>query len=338
MQISKNHETDWKCNICERLYSSKNSLGNHNRNYHKNVDDIQKSSFGHSKVIFRSSESHLSVIQHQPDPLVCEFCKKKFKFKQGKFNHKKICKVKKKQEEESQNAIQTLMKENLELKQELKEKEASSSIEKKNFNNQNNFNSNNQTQNNIITYNFNSVEEKERVPYFLTQTEKIDLLTGPFYDFIPKLVEMVYCRFTQYKNVFISNLKSKHIYVYKDGKFIVDDKESVLNTLIENNSMHIQSIAIDIKENETSKPKKHIQNIIDKNVSRFNDTFIRDDEFFNLHENTRYKTFENYNKQKIVLLLYNNQKQIKEKCALFSDMQLTEEQISEMIESQQYEA
>ena len=90
------------CNICNKKYSSYQSLWNHNHKYHT-TDNKPKvtieSSQSNPKVIIESSQSNLK----------CKYCSKIFKFKQGKWRHEQKC--------ENKNDIKT----NNEIKFELVE-------------------------------------------------------------------------------------------------------------------------------------------------------------------------------------------------------------------------
>ena len=60
------------CNICNKIYASKNSLYNHNKKFHTNIEN---------EIIIKN--------------YLCKICNKIFTSRQGKYQHEKICKNKK---------------------------------------------------------------------------------------------------------------------------------------------------------------------------------------------------------------------------------------------------
>ena len=108
------------CKICNKYYSSYKSLWNHNKKFHifevsnSKSKVTPKSSNSKSKVTLKSSKSNPNVSEDKLD-FKCNYCDKKYKYKQGKYKHQLICKYK------NSNKIDNLQKENIEIKNTLNE-------------------------------------------------------------------------------------------------------------------------------------------------------------------------------------------------------------------------
>jgi hypothetical protein len=81
------------CKICNKTYSSYQSLWIHNKKYHNELKITS-----HSKVILRSSKSNPKVTiessESNPNKLGCKYCNKIFKYKQGRWKHEQNCQEK----------------------------------------------------------------------------------------------------------------------------------------------------------------------------------------------------------------------------------------------------
>lgn len=303
----------WDCSFCFKSYSSQSSLGNHKRKFHKKMD----------------KENVKENVKKINKSLTCEYCKKVFTFRSQKSYHKKICKEEKKEEDNKKVIYQ---------QQNITNNNHSN-------NSNNNVNSNNIT-NNYITYNFNSKEDKDRIPYILDDDTKYKLMLEPYYNVIPKLIEIIYCgNYIQFKNVLVTNLQNNIAYYYENGKFIAGDKKQILNTLINNNYVNIKNIAEDVKKMSNVKNtkkiiiknnKKEVISLVEQINNSVNnlDKKYKKDEVIKEEElkNIKHKSFKDYNRKLIVFLLHKHKDEIKNKCALISDKELTEDEIEMMIE------
>ena len=290
------------CIECNKSYASYNSLWNHKKRYHITTHKSYNSHYDDNNTIY------------------CEYCSKIFTHRQNKHRHIKSCSEKTKFDEERilDNAIKQAK---------IEQKKIQLNNITNNITNSNN-NSNNT---NYITYNFNSEQDKNRATLLLDDATKMKLMLSSYCDYIPKLIEMIYCGdYIQFKNVLIKNLKSNFVYIYKDGKFIAEEKELILNTLLENNYWNIESIVKDLANNNEINTKT--LNKIETGHTTFNQMYENDDTFYDNKHNVKYKNFKEYNKQRVLLLLFNSRDKIKEQCALFSDNQLTEEEMDVLLQ------
>ena len=105
---------DYNCNVCNKEYSSYQSLWNHTKKYHKNNDNTNN-----TLIIQNPCNDNTSIISNNtPSKLKkynCCSCNKEFNNFQNRWKHQKICKVNLQQEN-------TKLKE-LELELEIKKHE-----------------------------------------------------------------------------------------------------------------------------------------------------------------------------------------------------------------------
>ena len=97
MESVKSVNTPFKCNICNKNYKSKNSLGNHNRKFHtKSTFDQPKSTFDQPKSTLDQPKSTLDQPKSTFDqPKMykynCKYCNKGYNINQSKWKHEKKC-------------------------------------------------------------------------------------------------------------------------------------------------------------------------------------------------------------------------------------------------------
>ena len=102
----------YRCNLCNKNYSSSNSLWNHNKKYHNLLvsNSKQNVSIDIPKV---SKESNNNVIYK------CKFCNFEYKHKQSKWRHEKTCKNKDKLITVEKSEFDNIKKEISELRKKL---------------------------------------------------------------------------------------------------------------------------------------------------------------------------------------------------------------------------
>ena len=299
------------CEICNKIYSSKSSLCNHNKKFHSKLK-VQEESQKGSILGLKGSNGSIkgsNILQENPikinKSLTCENCNKVFNYKSSKSMHKKKCIT---QEKESPKIINNNTTNN---------------------NTTNNITNNNNTYN--ITYNFNSEENKDEFlkMKMMTDKKKIELLlyTDPI-NYILRIVEMFNCGDNKnFANVLINNLKSKYIGISQDGEFISEYKDTVLNKVIDNSYWALSAIRDNITYrfnnngtgecDEINLTKTAFEKLTDKYIDfsdNYYDTRNEKNEYV-VKENptVKYKNFDALNKERISMLLYNNRMKIKNK-------------------------
>ena len=296
----------YTCDICNKLYSSHTSLATHKRNYHPAKPLIYK----------------------------CSYCNiKEYTVYTCFKRHEKMCKEKNKKEQEieiEKNKIKyeleilKLMKESLEIKNK-KSRETTSKNYVKPLTLINNIYSNTT---NITTNNINyicnfvtreDINSPNHIKNLLSRKEQIEFAkeTHPA-NFITSIVQKTYCEY--FKNVYLTNLNGKYIYVYKDNKFIVANCNETIDNMIKGKLCEFnEMMECLLDENKNKLPR--IQDVIMKKLH------IKKNDFFEERKN---ENFTKKNKEKIIIMLYNNQENIKEVYTLIANEELDEEQLKQI--------
>jgi hypothetical protein len=144
---------EYKCKICNKLYSSYQSLWIHNRKFH-NINETIKN---HNATVCEiKCNQRCQIIQkNHNNSLVCKFCKKDFNHRNNRWRHEKTCK----QKENTVTEITELKKEIIELKNLITTKNSNKIINNNTNNNNTNNNINNGTINNN-TFIINKIGEE----------------------------------------------------------------------------------------------------------------------------------------------------------------------------------
>lgn len=286
-------EKKFICKICNKKYKSYQSLWNHNRKFHPNLN--------HNEQNMSISMSILSHSEQNNKLFKCEFCNKQYKHIQSKNRHQKKCTLVYK------NKCEILEKENKELKNKYKEhnteiKELKDQLlemmnkqckmHHQTFNkiqNQltNNFYSSIENYNN---YTFNIVQlGQEDLVNTLSKKEQLKVLNKK-YKSLNYLVDYIHCndKFPEFNNVIITNLQNNIAYKYDldKQKFIAIKKDELIDDIIYYRMGDLEEF-YDIHLNYLdTKTKNIITDIINKMDG--NNKFI------------------NKKKNEIKLILYNN--------------------------------
>ena len=216
-----NINRQYKCNICNKIYSSYKSLWNHNKKFHIIEDNINNISN--------------NLLKYE-----CDYCNKKFKNYQNRWKHKKICKNKELEnnKETNENKVKKLENELDIIKNQLNEllnknckmhPKTFQKINKQlNTNNINNGTINNNTINLVAI-------GSENLSDVLNKKEKINILKD-MYGSLGTIVKYVHFndKFPQFKTIVITNLQNNVAYKYNDdeSRFLTLTKEELLNDLI----------------------------------------------------------------------------------------------------------
>lgn len=188
---------------------------------------------------------------------ICIHCKKEFSRSDSLNRHiNNRCKVKNDMFTVLYNKIDMLIKENEELKKQLKK-------EKSNKNNKHNNNSFNTVKNNKIEINNYG---SENIDYI---TEKVfkRLLNTPL-SAIPKLIELKHFHpeHPENHNIKITNIHDKFAKIYKDKKWLVKHKKDVIQELVENGYADFEEFK-DLNEDQLAEKIKEKYEIMEKYYS-----------------------------------------------------------------------
>ena len=175
--------------------------------------------------------------------LICEYCNKIFKKKQGKYKHvKKYCKVKKQKDKEKKEdekllkMIHELIEENKEIKEENKNiiKKLDNIKNNSNKNIDNSKNKNIDNSNNITINNYGNEDISFLTPEFLAKL----ILQKGVYTLISNLIKEIHFNkeFPENKNLKITNKKQPYINVYENGNWKLKDKKETIKDIVDDKS------------------------------------------------------------------------------------------------------
>jgi hypothetical protein len=246
---------EYRCKICNKEYSSYQSLWIHNKKYHKPTD-FQSN----PNVIPTSIQCHPNVIP--TSTISCNYCGKIFKFRQGKSKHQKNCKIK--NNEKIQEQLDEMKKQLLQIvKKECK-------IHPKTFNKINkqlNINNTQINDNKVINNNIIIQLGKEKLYEVFTKEEQIKVLNQG-YMCLDYLVQYAHFnpKYPQFKNILITNLQNNIAYKYNitTNNFDVISKNELLNEIISERMYDINEFFENYKDDITIRMQKNIQDFIAK--------------------------------------------------------------------------
>ena len=278
---------EYRCKICNKEYSSYQSLWIHNKRFH-----IPDTTLCHPNVIHVSSECHSNVIPKstklvQNNILSCNYCGKTFKFRQGKSKHLKICKQK--NNEKIQEQIDVMKKQLMQIvKKECK-------VHPKTFNKINkqlNVNNTQINDNKVITNNIIIQLGKEKLYEVFSKEEQLKVLNQG-YMCLDYLVQYAHFnpKYPQFKNILITNLQNNIAYKYNPitNNFDAISKNELLNEIISERMYDINEFFENYKDEITIRMQKVINDFIAK---------------------MEYESYEQDKTQDIKIILYNNKDKI----------------------------
>ena len=247
---SEIHLTEYKCNKCNKLYSSHSSLCNHNKKFHKDtvVKNVvvcggKRGTIGGSIVVLCDSNKN-------EQKYLCKYCNKNFNDRSNKHKHEKICKNKTTVLEENK----ILKEENIKIKKENNILKINQ-IVPLNTTNINNgiINKNNGTINNTITNDIlSNVKDisKELLSIKIVQTELVNIK-----ETINKLNTEI-----------SSNILLK---INEIKKNYTEDIRSIINLNEKSNRLDILDIIAKQNELLLSKTQNFINDILPKNQTQY---------------------------------------------------------------------
>ena len=109
-------------------------------------------------------------------------------------------------------------------------------------------------------------------------------------------------RLPQYKNIRLTNLKSKYIDVHNGKKWIKENQDKVLNDTLENHTYHLQTICDDTCNS------KRIKNSVKNIINDYSEANKLDTEEKKLTNNKKTIKKINNKKEDVKLFIYNSSK------------------------------
>jgi len=302
-------EVEYRCELCEKIFSSVFSLSNHKRLYHENEKDDRRA---------KNKEDNMYY---------CRFCDKKYKHYSSRTKHEKKCKP-------IENPLEQVLQENIQIKEEAEQIKAERDAYKdkiiklqdklikttrlttksfkalnkilmeKSYMNQ----SNNTNSLNTITNNHNNTLQicnvgSEDILNVLTEQQKRQIINAKFKS-LDKLIEITHCgSYNQFKNILITNLKDEFAYKYDGSKgfFVTVKKNDIITDMLDYRIYNINEIYDEIENGIDENTKTVIRRFMEK---------CENDEPFEADNGTRYPNYKEYKKDCVKILLYNNHDQI----------------------------
>jgi hypothetical protein len=308
--MSLHSSNEHVCNICNKVYKSRQSLWNHKHKYHIDVNG------------YKSTHDCNHDVTPNDNINMCTKCNKIFSCRQHKWRHEKTCnlsiQINKLNKENVE--IQELKKENVEIKKEnaeiksmllellKKSKVHPKTLEKINKNLIKNINGDLNNVNLGTVNNINIIKfGNENINQILNQKEKLKILEARFLS-LEESIKRIHFNDArpEYQNILITNLRDDLAYIFDGNKFVTTKKNTAITELIDN---HIDSIEISLDEyKEKLNPRviQKLEELIDK---------INDDYTEMVVENNNNKKFQNYKLYKIDQvknLIYDESKNIKD--------------------------
>jgi len=301
------------CELCDKYYSSIQSLSNHRRIKHSNhnvTKNVTKKSSKEKIVTKNVTKSYHS----DENILECKYCFKILANRHSKWRHEQKCNLSNKNIKlDKDEEILELKKENAEIKSMLmellkKSKVHPKTLEKINKNLIKNINGDSNNVNLGTVNNINIIKfGNENINQILNQKEKLKILEARFLS-LEESIKRIHFNDArpEYQNILITNLRDDLAYIFDGNKFVTTKKNTAITELIDN---HIYSIEISLDEyKEKLNPKivQKIEELIDK---------INDDYTEMIVENNNNKKFQNYKLYKIDQVknfIYDESKNIKD--------------------------
>ena len=257
-----------KCEICNKTYSSKTSLYNHNKKFHPIIEykcEICNKNYSSKISLYNHNKKFHPIIEYK-----CIICNKIYNNYNSKWHHEKTCKLK-----------------NLE--------------KKTNIQNQTNITNNttNNTTQNIVQQNNIYVKFPNFSYDLLTKKEILKILNKMRYS-IEESIKTIHCndKYPKHKNIFITNLKSDIAHIFDGNKIISVDKKQAINELIDQHINEIINSITKYKDNIS----EYVLNILNKMIDDINNT---EKELIDENNDKKYKNYLSFKSDNVNKLLYN---------------------------------
>ena len=235
----------YHCECCNYVTTRNNDFQKHlktKKHLVKNNESPQshhlvtpKSPFSHPKVTFFSEKSRSA--------LICKYCNKEFKYKQGMYRHIKYS-CKKNKDEDIKELARLLNEQNQQNK--LKEKEIE--IMKKQIDKLSNklqiqsLTVNNNTNNTLHnTLNIQLLNHNDTDYTHLSDNDYINCIKQNNFC-VKQLIESVHFNTEkpENKNIYISNIKTNYVMLYKDNKWQIVNRKEQIDNLYEYNEIVLE--------------------------------------------------------------------------------------------------
>ena len=301
---------NYKCNICNKNYSSYKSLWNHNKEFHNsNVvkrgdDDIKRGDDDIKRgddLVKRGDD----VVKRGDDvkKYYCNICNKNFNDRSNKWKHEKKCTV------NNDNKIEKLEEKNKILEDTINElkKQVSTILDEKGkihhktlqkINNQltNNGNINNGKIINNTFVKFGDVDYQR-----ILDNKQVKHILNQQFMSLEESIKLVHFNkdLPEYNNVFITNLRDDIGYIFNGTEFLSIRKNEMVNELIDT---HIKEINLSLEKHKNNLNQKYVTRL-----EKFLDMLNDDDTKFTDQNNQRtYPSYKAYKINSLKLLIYNS--------------------------------
>jgi hypothetical protein len=298
----------FRCNICNKNYSSQSSLCNHNKKFHTNSVSSIVSNVSSIVSNVSSIVSNVSLVVSNSNINKCKFCSKYFNHRSSKSRHEKYCN----QNNNNKSEIIEIKKENIEIKNMLKEllqknckihPKTLQKINKQLINNNSNNTTNNGTINNGPVINNTYVKfGNEQLSTLLNHKDMLKIINKQCLC-IEESIKTVHFNksLPEYNNIFITNMKDTIAYIFDGSRFILTSKDTVINDLYNTHLENIEQFLdeAEIPENKYSK------------ITKFLDVLNDDEKSFidGANNNKKYPNYKAYKLIAIKNLIYNESDQ-----------------------------
>jgi hypothetical protein len=230
-----------------------------------------------SKIVKNESKIVKNESKNELNNFKCEYCCKFYSTNSNLHKHLKICKIKKKTDE--QNKITLLEKDKDELIETVEklliECSNMKEIIKTNNTGNNNY-SNNTNSNNIIhnTININNYGEEDTK--YITKQFIVNLLANKPFKAIPEMIKHTHFNkeHPENQNIKLTNKKEPYVKVMKDNKWEYQDRKNTITDLIDKQHIKMNDEKIE------KKIEKHCTTSQKNNIERCNDLYVNEDEYY----------------------------------------------------------
>ena len=278
----------FKCEFCNKFYSSTNSLWNHNKKFHKTNDNIIQTNDNIIQTndnIIQTNDNKNEIKSKQS--INCKYCKKEFSHRNSRWKHEQSCKTKIIHEP---NKIELLEMKIKELENKINNNKI---ITKNNNNTTNNGIINNVTINQVGNENIHKLSIKEIKELIKNDNYLIDII---------KLLNFN-DKYPENHNFCNTSLEGKYISVFNSDTNKIEkiNKNDFYDKVLSNSFIKMDNLSLVLELNNDIREqiKEKYRNHLDNKLTHIKDIFYKDKLY-----KKNYKTNINelsYNKNKVVL-------------------------------------